>query len=219
MKKIIATLTVIVAAALGAHGQTTNTFPAGVGPISFTGLTYDAATNALAGGTNYTDAVLLFGVRGATNMAIPTKGLQISGISLSGQGITGSLSFDDVYLFTTATAGNFNTYTASTSVDLTTPIGTWYSVSNTVNFTVSGYGGGGMPAGTSLFYALRYTDAGGSNLNTVGQNINLVAVPEPSTYVAAAGLLGLCLWSARRQLFKLAGSRSTSSGDSANGAA
>jgi hypothetical protein len=218
MKKILTTLTVIATAALGAQGQTTTNFPAPAGPGSFTGMTFNAATNVIEGGTNYTDAILLFGVRGATNMSVPLNGVLISGITLSGQGILGTLAFNDIALYNTATLSNYNSYTASAPVDLNTPVATWLSVSNTVNFTVSAFGGASMPVGTSIFYAVRYSDAGGANLNTVGQNISITAVPEPSAYAAAAGLLALFLWSSRRRLFKAAaGSRSALSGHSGNG--
>ena len=219
MKKILTTLTVIAATALGAQGQTTNTFPAGAGPNSFTGMTFNTFSGNLPANENYTQAQLLFGVTGATNFRLPSRGILIEGITLSGQGITGSLALADTAIFANSTAGNANTYVSTEPINLSTPIVTWSSATNVANFTVSTFGGAGIPVGARLYYAVQYTSANGGQLNTAFQNIDLVAVPEPSTYFAAAGLLGLCLWSARRQLFKLAGLRCTPSSSGSNGAA
>ena len=49
-------------------------------------------------------------------------------------------------------------------------------------------------------------------------NLTITAVPELSTSLAAAGLVGLLLWAARRHLFKAAGSRSALSGHRGKGA-
>lgn len=218
MKKIIATLTVIVAAALGAQGQTnTNTFPAAAS-VSFTNLTFASNNVTLTGGTNFTRARLLFGVTGVN---FNDGDATFSAISLSGDGITGERTG-----FSSATAsdnllnvGDLLSYSSSGFRTLTTPINNWQAANNLVSFTVTFGNGASIPAGGQIFYRVQYADASGANLNTSFGNVNLVAVPETSTYIAAVGLLGLCLWSARRQLFKLAGPRSTSSGAGSNGAA
>jgi len=47
----------------------------------------------------------------------------------------------------------------------------------------------------------RWPPAASSALEQVGNSINTItAIPEPSTYVAALGLLALMLWPLRRRL-------------------
>jgi len=198
MKKIIATLTVIVAAALGAQGQTTNFYYGNT--TTLTGMTFSPGTNNLPDGELYDQARLLFR---STNVVYNGGSIRISGITLSGDGITGTLT-------------GFGNVTLTANKDL----GTWYPANNLAGFTVEFLGGAIAPVSTAqLAYRVTYANIDGSQVNTSFGNIGITAVPEPSTYVAAVGLLGLCLWSARRQLFKLAGSRSTSSGTGSNGAA
>ena len=210
MKKIIATLTVIVAAALGAQGQTTNFYYGNT--TTLTGMTFSPGTNNLPDGELYDQARLLFR---STNVVYNGGSIRISGITLSGDGITGTLTgFGNVTL--TANNANFS----SSYQPLTTDLGTWYPANNLAGFTVEFLGGAIAPVSTAqLAYRVTYANADATQVNTSFGNIGITAVPEPSTYVAAVGLLGLCLWSARRQLFKLAGSRSTSSGAGSNGAA
>ena len=42
----------------------------------------------------------------------------------------------------------------------------------------------------------------GFTTGTEGGNFSITAIPEPSTYLAAAGLLGLMLWPSRKRLIK-----------------
>jgi hypothetical protein len=221
MKKILTTLTVIAATALGAQGQTTNTFPAGTGANSFTGLTFNTFSGNLPGDELYTRARLLLGVTGGDFSAGFPANITISSITLSGQGIATTLSgFSDVNVFNNlSNPADATLYAQSTAVNLNTNVVTWSSATSAVNFTAQASFGGNLPVGAKLFYAVQYMNTNGAQLNTAFGNVDLVAVPEPSTYVAAVGLLGLCLWSARRQLFKFAGARSSASGPGENGAA
>jgi|GEM_PF-4585112 len=211
MKRTIATLTVIAAAALGAQGQTyaaTNTFPVGTGTNSFSGLTFsNSAFDPDIGDS--TKAQLLFTVSGVD---FGGGNILFKDITLTGQGITTSLSFDDVMVTANSTF-DFTAY-----VNLNAPVAVWNAASNTTSFTAEFRNGASALYGAQIGYRVRYATDLGENLSRPG-DVNLIAVPEPSTYVAAAGLLGLFLWSARRHLFKLAGSHSASSCDSANGAA
>jgi len=218
MKKIIATLSVIFAAALGAQGQTTINFPA-TGTYSFTGLKFSETTATLELPEQFNRARLLVGVTGVPEAVEIT----FSSFRLSGQGITTTLNYGG-----TVVRGGFDNMIDSTppydisefagraALALNTPIQSWNSTNNVASFDISI--NGTLPAGAQIYYAVQYSYFS-NQLNTAFSSMNLVAVPEPSTYFAAAGLLGLCLWSARRQLFKLAGLRSTSSGAGSNGAA
>jgi hypothetical protein len=210
MKKIIATLTVIVAAALGAQGQTYE-IPLS-GSVNLTNLTFQTATATPA--TNYNRARLLFGISSLPDGVTVT----ISGIRLFGQGITDT---NGLAITTTTVNAAIDpldpVYTFTPLAFLNTTVGSYNSTNNRVNFTVT-INGGSLNYLTDLQYGLQYYQSSLNTTTTFG-TASLVAVPEPSAYVAAAGLVALCLWSARRRLFKAAVASSTLSGDSVNGAA
>jgi hypothetical protein len=211
MKKFLTTLTVIAATALGAQGQTTNTntFPVGQGTNSFSGLTFGGtAADPLE---DFTKARLYFRVEG---FDFNGGDVNITAITLSGQGITSSLSFADVTI-----TNNRTTFASATAfADFDTPVAIWNPAFNTTAFTAELRNGASALYGAQIFYRLRYSNFDDENIDRAG-DVNLVAVPEPSTYAAAAGLLALFLWSSRRHLFKLAGARSSASGPDENGAA
>ena len=210
MKKILTTLTVIAAAALGAQGQTTNTFPVGSGTNSFSGLTF-------AGGTSdpladFTKAQLLFTVQGVDFGG--TGDVNFTGITLSGQGAGTGLSFGPVLV--TTNSGLVYTETGYTNLD--TPVVVWDPALNFTAFTAEFRNGASALYGAQIFYRVQYANNFGESVLKQG-NVNIVAVPEPSTYAVAAGLLALFLWSSRRHFLKLAGARSSASGPGENGAA
>jgi hypothetical protein len=226
MKKILTTLTVIAAAALGAQGQTTTNFPAGPNTTTtFSGLTFTPGTNSLAS-PPYTRARLLFGVTGMTggSDAPPTfGGIFINQITFSGQGLSGSVSptptsFSITRNLTDPSDGLGGGYSYTDFVALSPTVESWLPAGNLTGFTAQVYGSASMPVGSRIYYGLQYAD-NGNNLNTSFGNVIITPVPEPSTYAAAAGLLALFLWSSRRHLFKLAGARSSASGSGENGAA
>jgi len=196
MKKIIATFTVIAATALGAQGQTNTVTFANSGSTSLSDLTFNShsASNILP--FSRARVSLRF-----TNL--PTGGsINVSNITLTGQGITapGGLTFPLLSI------SNINTWT-SVEQTLDEIISSWSSSNNKVSFDIGI--SGSLPIGSQAFYRLVYfTEDEPFNTLSAEGNLNLVAVPEPSTYLmTAAGLLGLFLWSARRRLFKLAGAR------------
>jgi hypothetical protein len=41
-----------------------------------------------------------------------------------------------------------------------------------------------------------------SSITNTGSTFTITAIPEPSTYLAAAGLLGLMLWPSRKRIIK-----------------
>jgi hypothetical protein len=94
-----------------------------------------------------------------------------------GTGTTGTLSFGTYTPSALLTVNNFvpgNTLTFSS--DLTSSIG------NGTLFSFDGQFTSGWDSGSSTF--------------------TITAIPEPSAYLAAAGLLALLLWPSRRRLFK-----------------
>ncbi len=205
MKKIIATFTVIAATALGAQGQTV-TF-ANSGSTSLSDLTFSnySSTNIFP---PYSAAKVQLRF---TNL--PTGGsINVSNITLTGQGITapGGLTFPLLSI------SNINRWT-SVEQTLDEVISSWSSSNNKVSFDIGI--SGELPFDSQARYRIVYFAEIDPEQSLVAEgNLNLVAVPEPSTYLmTAAGLLGLFLWSARRRLFKLAGARCAAA--SANGEA
>jgi len=225
MKKIITTLVIVAAAAVGAQGQTT--FPVS-GTNAFSNLTFSAnSTNAVTGG--YIRARLLFGISGF-NLDAEEALVRFRVVTLSGQGLTGDqvLASGTPATFDSAGAAawdynNEATWARTTTTTFTNvsnpPVTDWSSTNNRANFQVQMVNGAFANPGAQIFYAVSYIDSGGFQFNTGFGNVTLTAVPEPSAYAAAAGLLALCLWSSRRQLVKLIGARSSASGPGENGAA
>jgi hypothetical protein len=207
MKKIIATFTVIAATALGAQGQTNTVTFANSGSTSLSDLTFsNVASTNLTPPYSAAKVQLRF-----TNL--PTGGsINVSNITLTGQGITapGGLTFPLLSI------SNINTWT-SVEQTLDEVISSWSSSNNKVSFDIGI--SGSLPFDSQARYRIVYFSQIDTEQTLVAQgNLNLVAVPEPSTYLmTAAGLLGLFLWSARRRLFKLAGARCAAA--SGNGAA
>jgi len=97
IKKILTTLTVIAATALGAQGQTTVYFP-NSGTTNFTGLTFNSVLVDLPGTTAFTRARLLIG---ASGLPVGTT-ITFSNFTLAGQGIGTTLNFANVLTRTSA---------------------------------------------------------------------------------------------------------------------
>jgi len=99
----------------------------------------------------------------------------------------------------------FGTYTPTLKLDVLN-----FSLGNALKFgnDVSAF----LPTGGALSNAY-FSFNNGFTYNS--STFTITAIPEPSTYVAAAGLLAMFLWSARRRLFKTAGAQVVASGTSA----
>jgi hypothetical protein len=207
MKKILTTLTVIAATALGAQGQTTIEIP-NTGSSSLTNLTVVTASFTPPANQPFTKARLLLGAS-----SIPAGvTVTFSGITLTGDGISSSLSYANV------TLDSAFTQLATPYQNLNSNVATWSPDDTRVSFNVE-ISGGALTALSTISYTVGYASSFEQQVNGADGNINIVAVPEPSAYAAAAGLLGLFLWSSRRHLFKLAGARSSASGQGENGVA
>ena len=213
MKKILTTLTVIAATALGAQGQVTNTnYISGTGTTSLSGLTFDPA---IATPDDPLNRARLIFITSGFDYAGGIGSIELSGITLSGQGIETSHTFSNVVFNSNRTRG-------TESLILSPAVKPWLPGENALDFTVEFKNGASAQVfGATLTYRLEYSffDPEFPEVVLRSGNLSIVAVPEPSTYAAAAGLLALFLWSSRRHLFKLAGARSSASGSDENGAA
>ena len=197
MKKIIATFTVIAATALGAQGKANTVTFANSGSTSLSDLTF---INISSDNLNPPYSAAKVQLRFAD---LPTGGsINVSNIKLTGQGITAPGGL----IFPLLSMSNINTWT-SVEQTLDEVISSWSSSNNKVSFDIGI--SGSLPLDSQARYRIVYFSQDDLEQTLVAQgNLNLVAVPEPSTYLmTAAGLLGLFLWSARRHLFKLAGAR------------
>jgi opacity protein-like surface antigen len=108
----------------------------------------------------------------------------ISGISLSGAGITGALSFANLNV-----TGNGNATTAF--VNLNGSVDPLDFASSTVSFTMPG---GVINDGASFSVTIRYSSVDGDQVGTsTGVDFsaqNAAPIPEPGTWAAAALLVG-----------------------------
>lgn len=202
MRNFFAALSLVLATVVGAGAQT-NFNPTGLN--SFTNLTFSNATTSPP--SPYTAARLLFGVTGFTFPAPGSEGkLLIGAITLSGDGLTNNTELRS----TLELSGNlsdpldFDQYTPTDPVEFSTSVSTWNSANSLANFSSFTQPGVFASPGARIYYAIAYGSSGSGTVNTTSGNIVITAVPEPSTYFAAAGLLALFLWSARRHLFKSA---------------
>ena len=115
--------------------------------------------------------------------------------------VSGSSALD----FGTGTAGSltFGTYTPSSLLTVNSFFG-----GNTLTFgsdltgslAVGTYNYTSYTSGDGLFTI--NSISGGFTTSYSGGSFTITAIPEPSTYLAAAGLLGLMLWPSRKRLLK-----------------
>jgi hypothetical protein len=121
-------------------------------------------------------------------------------------------------LLSAATGGSFTDLSLEYSIDGNS-FSPFASVTNltshtdynpALTFDVSALTGGAVDgvSGNNLFFAFGFTGATDSDAATFIDNIQVTAVPEPSSYIGSLlGLLGLC-WFQRRRFMRLLSSRS-----------
>jgi len=90
---------------------------------------------------------------------------------------------------------SFGTYTASALLTVSN-----FLPGNKLQFA-TGFDAALLPTGGELSNA-NFSFSNGFTTGTEGSYFTITAIPEPSTYLAAAGLLGLMLWPSRRRLLK-----------------
>jgi len=183
----------------------------GASANTFTGMTTVAAgtlelaksedVTALAGAvTVNTGATLLLSSSGnvANTAAVTLSGGTItraSGVSevFGNLNLTGASSLD----FGLGDIGtlSFGTYTASALLTVQN-----FLPGNKLQFA-TGFNSALLPTGGELSNA-NFSFSNGFTTGTEGDYFTITAIPEPSTYAAAAGLLAMMLWPARRRLLK-----------------
>jgi hypothetical protein len=134
--------------------------------------------------TPFSKALVRFNFSGLT-IPLPAS-FQITNISLSGPGITSSISFSDLTI-----VGNGVELTSF--VNLNNNVDPLDFAGSALSFSLPG---GAVNLGSSFTVAIRYSDAFGDQANTSSgvtfsaQNIGPEPIPEPGTWAAAALLVG-----------------------------
>jgi autotransporter-associated beta strand protein len=174
-------------------------------------LDLDSSTgSALGGSTNVTvAATLLISQSGqvADNAAITLSGGTIS--RASGVSETfGALNLTDASAlnFGSGTAGNltFGAYEDNGAPSALLTVNNFFGGNTLVfgsdlsSYIDASYNG---TAFTSEFFNINST-SGGFTSNWNGSTFTITAIPEPSTYAAAIGLLGLMLWPSRKRIVR-----------------
>jgi len=189
-------------AVLTLSGASANTF-AGMTTVSAGTLELNktAGVNAIAGAvTVNSGAALLLSSSGnvANASAVTLSGGTItraSGVSevFGNLNLTGASSLD----FGLGDIGtlSFGTYTASALLTVQN-----FLPGNKLQFA-TGFNSALLPTGGELSNA-NFSFSNGFTTGTEGDYFTITAIPEPSTYAAAAGLLAMMLWPARRRLLK-----------------
>jgi hypothetical protein len=91
-----------------------------------------------------------------------------------------------------ATAGTLQFQTYSNSGNATVTVSN-FSVGNKLQFLSSNFNSGNLA---------QFSFSNGYTTSTEGSYFTITAIPEPSTYAAAAGLLAMFLWPVRRRVIK-----------------
>lgn len=183
-------------------------------------LNLNSSTGSAAGSTVSvavaTNAVLLISQSGQVNDAAT--------VSLSGGTIQRASGVSETFGALSLTAASFLDYTSGTHGNLTFTGGSSYNA-GTNNLTLNNFFQnnsltlGGVDLSSQIpasFSGTSFTSANGlftinsvsgafiSSYNAGANTFTIVAIPEPSTYAAAAGLIALLLWPHRRRLLAVA---------------
>jgi hypothetical protein len=108
-----------------------------------------------------------------------------------------NLTSDSTLDFGIGTAGalSFGTYTESALLTVAN-----FLPGNKLQFA-TGFNSALLPTGGSLSNE-NFSFSNGFTTGTEGDYFPITAIPEPSTYLAAAGLLSLMLWPSRKRIIR-----------------
>jgi autotransporter-associated beta strand protein len=107
--------------------------------------------------------------------------------------VTGSGTLDFGATFGNASSMNFGTYTPSALLTLNN-----FNFGSTLTFKTDLT----SSITNSSFFTFNNGGISSFNWNAGTSTFTITAIPEPSTYLAAAGLLGLMLWPSRRRIIR-----------------
>ena len=179
-------------------GASANTFT-GVTTVSAGTLQLDktAGTDALAGAVTVNSGATL--LISASNQVNNDSAVTLSGGTITrGSGVSevfGNLNLTEASFldFGTGTAGtlSFGEYAPSALLTINN-----FGLGNTLTFGSDLTGS----IGNSSFFQFENGGIGSSSWD--GSTFTITAIPEPSTYAAAAGLIALMLWPSRKRLLK-----------------
>lgn len=197
----------------------------GAGTVTLSG------NNTFAGGLSVNDGILELATSGGAaagsvaSISVTNATLLISQnnqvndgatVSLSGGTITRASNVSETFGALTVTSSSTLDFGSGTEGNLTFGTYTPSSLLTVANF----FGGNTLVFGSDLSGSIAIgtydttsflSDDGLFQINSIsggfttsysGGSFTITAIPEPSTYLAAAGLLGLMLWPSRRRLLK-----------------
>jgi autotransporter-associated beta strand protein len=183
-------------------GASANTF-SGMTTVSAGTLELNktAGTDALAGNVTVNSGAIL--LVSASNQVNNSANVSLSGGTITrGSGVSevfGNLNLTDASFldFGTGTTGtlSFGTYTSSALLTVQN-----FLPGNKLQFA-SGFNAALLPTGGDLSNA-NFSFSNGFTTGTEGGYFTITAIPEPSTYLAAAGLLSLMLWPSRKRIIR-----------------
>jgi autotransporter-associated beta strand protein len=186
-------------------GASANTFT-GVTTVSAgtLRLNKDTGVNAIAGNIAVTNSATLL-LSSSGNVA------DTSAVTLSGGTITRGSNVSEVFgSLSVVTVASFLDYGAGNAVGTLTFDGAYtgsalltvqnFLPGNKLQFA-TGFDDGLLPTGGDLSNE-NFAFSNGFTTGTEGGYFTITAIPEPSTYAAAAGLLSLLLWPSRRRIIR-----------------
>jgi hypothetical protein len=174
-------------------GTTANTYASATAVNG--GMNKTAGVNAIAGNVSVASGATL--LISADNQVANT-----SAVTLSGGTILRGATADEVFGNLNLTTASFLSYGATGTGSLQFGTYTPSSLLTVRNFRDGSTLIFGSDLTSTVNNASLFSFDNGFTSNWNGSTFTITAVPEPSTYAAAAGLVGLLLWPARRRILK-----------------